>query len=229
MRAEGLKEAPMPAHNPVFSTREALQFGWQKTLANLTPLIILGVISGLLSMLQNAFNGARGAWLVAMALQLAQVYVGFVTLRALLRIGQGQQVDLGELAQKGEGFGPYFVTSFLLGLLVAAGFVLLIVPGVIWALRYGLAPVLVADRRLEPMAAFHESRRLTEGVRMELLGFVAVLLLVNLLGAMALGVGLLLSMPTTGLAALFVYRKLEAHAGPVPPAHTELGDASCAA
>jgi uncharacterized membrane protein len=218
----------MPATTPVFSIREALRFGWQRTLDNLTPLIILGVVSGVLSMIANSANNVRGGFVLSLAVQLAQSFVGFVFLRALFRIAGGQRVVLSRFEGLGDGFAPYFVTTLLLGLLVAAGFVLLIVPGVLWGLRYGLAPFLVADKRLEPMAAFHESKRLTEGVRGELLGFVAVMILVNLLGALALGVGLLFSVPTTGLAAVFVYQKLLARAEHVEPPHAEHGVTSWA-
>jgi uncharacterized membrane protein len=218
----------MPASTPVFSIREALRFGWQRTLDHLNPLIVLGLIAGALSAIANAASGVRGGFVLTLAVQLAQTFVGFVFLRALLRIAGGQRVVLSRSEGWSDGFASYFVTTFLLGLLVALGFVLLIVPGVLWGLRYGFAPFLVADKRLEPMAAFHESRRLTEGLRGELLGFVAVLILVNLLGALALGVGLLFSVPTTGLAAVFVYQKLLARAEHVEPPHAEHGVTSWA-
>lgn len=198
----------MNGQTAVFSTSEALRFGWERTLANLKPLLALGVLGGVLSLVNQGLSGQRGGFLGALLVQVAQLAVGFVSLRVLLGIHDGRPFDLrgpGLFA----GFGSYLLTVILVSLLVSVGLVLLIVPGVLWALHFGLAPVLVADEGRPPLVALRESKALTEGVRVELLGFVALAFGVNLLGALALGVGLLLTVPTTGLAAIFVLRKLQ--------------------
>lgn len=49
---------------------------------------------------------------------------------------------------------------------------------------------------------------MTEGVKWKLLGFCIVMGLINIVGLVALVVGVLVSFPVTNLAYLHIYRKL---------------------
>lgn len=207
----------MKGQTAVFSSGEALRFGWEQTLANLKPLLVLGLVGGALSVLSQGLSGQRGAFPSALVVQVAELAVGFVMIRVLLGIHDGRRFDLrgpGLFA----GFGAYLLSVILVGFIVSVGVLLLIIPGVLWALRYGLAPLLVVDEGLRPVEALRESGELTEGLKVELLGFVALALGVNLLGALALGLGLLVTVPTTGLAAIFVLRKLQGRRATLPSA-----------
>ena len=61
-----------------------------------------------------------------------------------------------------------------------------------------------------------ESHRLTRGHKWQLFGFVLLLLLINLLGLLALVVGLLVSIPVSTLAFVHAYRVLGGKPGPRP-------------
>jgi uncharacterized membrane protein len=83
---------------------------------------------------------------------------------------------------------------------------LLIVPGVILGLMFLFTTLIVIERELGPIEALSESNCLTRGHKWPLLGFMLLLLLVNLLGLLALVVGLLVSIPVTTLAFVHAYR-----------------------
>jgi uncharacterized membrane protein len=68
------------------------------------------------------------------------------------------------------------------------------------------------DQRLEPVEALRASSRLTAGSKGQLVLFGLTLVGVNLLGALAFGVGLLFTVPTCYLAAGQVFRQLQGHA-----------------
>jgi uncharacterized membrane protein len=102
----------------------------------------------------------------------------------------------------------------LLGLAVGIGLVLLIVPGVIFGLMFMFSTFLVIDRELAPIEALKESNRITYGHKWRLLGFTLVLLLINVLGALALLVGLLVTVPVSSLTFTHAYRVLSGR----PPA-----------
>lgn len=220
----------------VFESSEALRFGWDRALERWRPLLVVGLANGVLALLHQAMVGERGSALGALALQLLQAVAGLVTLRVLFKLHDGQPVDLRRLGELSRGFWPYLLTSLLVGLMVGGGLVLLIVPGVWLALRFGFAPMLSAEQGTDALASLHESARLTEGARGELLTFGLLAFLVNLAGALALGLGLILTLPATGMAAIHVLRRLQARAGerpapsdhPVPPlaAHPGAGPAS---
>ena len=68
-----------------------------------------------------------------------------------------------------------------------------------------------------PIDAMGESNRITRGHKWQLFGFVLLLLLINLLGLLALVVGILVSIPVSTLAFMHAYRVLGGKAGTPPP------------
>jgi uncharacterized membrane protein len=114
-------------------------------------------------------------------------------------------------------FWKYLGTSLLLALAIAVGFVLLIVPGIIFGLMFMFATFVVIERELGPIDALTESHRMTRGHKWPLFGFMLLLLLVNLLGLLALVVGVLVSIPVSTLAFVYAYRALGGKPG-TPPA-----------
>ncbi|MGH9806506.1 MAG: hypothetical protein ACRD9W_04480 [Terriglobia bacterium] len=116
-------------------------------------------------------------------------------------------------------FWNFLGATILTGLAIVVGLVLLIVPGIIFMLMYMFAMFIVIDRGLGPIKAMKESTRITRGYKWQLLGFVLVLTVINLAGALALLVGLLVTVPVTSLAFAHAYRALSANAG-APPAIT---------
>jgi len=116
-------------------------------------------------------------------------------------------VDLSSLWHP-RPFWKYLGASILLGLAIVVGFILLIVPGIIFALMFMFTTFIVIDRELGPIEAMKESHRITHGHKWKLLGFTLVLVLINLLGLLALIVGLLVSIPVSSLAFAHAYRLL---------------------
>jgi uncharacterized membrane protein len=115
-------------------------------------------------------------------------------------------------------FLNFLAASVVVGLAIGAGFILLIVPGIIFALMFMFTTFIVVDREAGPIEAMKESKRITHGYKWPLLGFIFVLALINLLGALALGVGLLVSVPVSTLALVHAYRTLGGQANRVAPA-----------
>jgi uncharacterized membrane protein len=123
-----------------------------------------------------------------------------------------ETVDLTQLWRP-YPFWKFVGASILVGLLIIVGFILLIVPGIVLALMYMFATFIVIDRGLGPIDAMTESNSITRGHKWPLLGFVCILALINIAGAIALLVGLLVTVPVTSLAFTHAYRVLQAHAG----------------
>ena len=60
-------------------------------------------------------------------------------------------------------------------------------------------------------ASLRESAEMTHGIKWHLLGFFIIILLLNIVGALLLLVGLLVSVPVTMIAYAHVYQKLRVH------------------
>lgn len=110
-------------------------------------------------------------------------------------------------------FWKFLGTSILATLAIVIGFALLIVPGIIAMLFFMFSTLLVIDRGLGPIDALKESMLITQGNRWPLLGLIALLLLILIAGALALGVGLLVAMPVATLAFVHAYRSLSGAGG----------------
>lgn len=105
-------------------------------------------------------------------------------------------------------FWAYVVGSLLVALAVLLGLILLIIPGIIVALAFIFWNYLVVERGLTPIAALKESARITKGNRWKLFALGCACAAINLLGFLALLVGILVAAPVTALALVHVYRTL---------------------
>jgi len=96
----------------------------------------------------------------------------------------------------------------LFTLIVAVGLILLIVPGMIWMMQFYMAGYLVIDKGFTPINALKASSTITRGAKWDLGLFTTVIALLNLAGIIVLGVGLLITLPITILASVYIYRQL---------------------
>jgi len=85
---------------------------------------------------------------------------------------------------------------------------LLIVSLVIVGIMFMLAPLLVIDKNMNGIEAIKESVRMTEGKRLNILWFLFLCLLLNLVGLVCLIVGVLVTSSVTSLALVKLYRTL---------------------
>lgn len=111
-------------------------------------------------------------------------------------------------------FLSYIIAQVAVGIAVLIGLVLLIIPGLIIAAAFLFTPYLIMDKGYGPFEAMAASRRMTEGHRVRLILLMFAIVLFNLVGALALGVGLFITVPVSMLAVTHAYRMLEQAATP---------------
>lgn len=202
----------------MFSRGEAIRFGWDAAVRHLKFFVVALILAGLAQAIPDRLQAWTSEWapLVALQFGLASLVVGQIVAigltRISLRICDHQQPEYADLYSGLPLFFKYLLASVLYGLIVAAGLVLLIVPGIMWAVRFGFYGFLVVDQGAGPIEALQRSSALTRGVRWGLFVFGLLLLGIVVLGAMALVVGLFLAVPTALVAAAYVYRSLLAQA-----------------
>jgi hypothetical protein len=121
---------------------------------------------------------------------------------------QGQPPEFRDFFKGFQYYVPLLLLSLIAGLFIGIGTILLIIPGIYLAVAYMFASYLVVDRRMDFWPAM-ELSRLTVNPRW--FGYFALLLLVallNLAGAIALGVGLLVTIPLSFCALTAAYADL---------------------
>jgi hypothetical protein len=205
---------------PRFSWQEAVGAGWRAAKANVGFFVIVFILAAVIGALPGAFQAATkdSAPLLAALFGLVGVVVGQVLsigiTKISLKFADGQKAEIADLWQHYRLFVPYFFTMVVYTLIVAAGLVLLIVPGIIWGVRFSQAPYLVVDQGVGVGEALRRSSELTQGSRWALFLFWMVLAGIVFLGFLALVVGLVVAAPTAVVAAAHVYRQLQRAAAP---------------
>ncbi len=193
-----------------FSIGEALGYGWQKLKENVGPLVsaalailAINIIFALIGRGEGALVGLLGliGWFVSVLISMGLI-------RIALKIVDGKPVEVADLFQRVDLALPYIVASFLVGIMVAIGFVFLIIPGIYLAITFGFYGYNIVDKEHGIMESIEQSAAITRTQKWDLFGFGVALFFFNLLGALLLGIGLLITVPVSMLAAAYVYRKL---------------------
>jgi uncharacterized membrane protein len=105
--------------------------------------------------------------------------------------------------------GPsYLLALWLYCTAVAAGLLLLVVPGVYLAVRYAFFGNVLAAQPASALDGLRGAGSLSRGRWWMLFRFLLVVAALNLAGAALLGVGLLVTFPVTLLATASLYRAL---------------------
>ena len=213
-----------------FSKGEAIRFGWETTTQNLwffvgllivvgllyfIPKVVTRYLSSLLQFTRGPFDNlgvqilaASPSFFLGLAAWVLQFAAGIGLLRIILIFCDGAKAQFSDLFSCFPLFFKYLFGSILYGLIVVGGVLLLIVPGIIWAIAYQFFSYLIIDKKMGPVAALKKSGQITKGVKWNLFLFGLLLAGINILGALALVIGLFVTIPTTMVATAFVYRKL---------------------
>lgn len=211
---------------PTFSIEECLRFGWETFKKRPGILIVALALVWLIPSVPSLFfpapevtpgvppppptAGEGVAALISIFLSI-MVSLGAVTF-ALRAHDDIASVKLGDLWNP-QPFWRYLGATILTWLIVTVGFLLLIVPGVIAALGLYFASYFVIDRGAGPIDALKQSWHMTKGHKWQLFLFSLVLVGLNLLGLLALVIGIFVTVPITWLAITHAYRTLASQAG----------------
>mgnify|MGYP007088253054 CR=1 FL=1 len=125
--------------------------------------------------LGTAFNMSGADMFVYFAFRLLYFFVSFVIayniVRIYLKISHGHNFSFSDVvSMPTKNTWTYLVVSILFGILVVIGFILLIIPGIYFLLRYHFAPTLVVDKGMGVMEAFRKSSEMTLNRKWQLLG-----------------------------------------------------------
>ncbi len=199
----------MPVYS--FSIRVIIANAWKAFRAHTTEYVLyalaLIIFSNLIEIIIPKSFGVL--WIVQLLVSPA---IGLMCARVGL-LGLVDKVPEWQELLKLTHYREALVAVILQMLIVGAGFILLIIPGFIAMVGLAFTTLVIADKGLTAVDALKESWRITKGNRLQIFVLFLVIVLMNLLGALALVVGLLVSIPVSILALAGAYRALTTHAG----------------
>ncbi|HXY91394.1 MAG TPA: hypothetical protein VEP49_02885 [Acidimicrobiia bacterium] len=202
----------MPGSEPV-SIGDAVSYGWGSYWKNVGPMLLVAVVIIGIELVFGLIGQATGSLALRILLQLIGWLLGlFLALgwiRVALEVTRGVTPEVGDVF-KFEGLGPYIVASIVFGIGVFIGLLLCIVPGIIFAVIFGFYGFVAVEQgdAVAPMDLLRRSAEITAGHRWQLFFLGVVLALINLVGALLCGVGLLFTSGITIVAWAYTYRRL---------------------
>jgi hypothetical protein len=234
--ASGALQEIVPGSEPI-EVAACVKRGFELTTRNFGVILLVGltyvgvtmavsVVLGLLDMALgfgsvhstqwSTGSGSHGAGYQQNSSPLSfiasQVLSSFLTLgvtRIGLNLVSGRQVSVGMLFGEGRKLLRALGGTILFVLMVGCGMVLLIVPGIYLALRFGQFLPAIVDRDLGILPAFAYSSTLTTNNRFNLFLLALLAMAITFAGLLACGIGLIFAVPVVWLSYLVAYRWMQ--------------------
>jgi uncharacterized membrane protein len=144
--------------------------------------------------------------IVYSALLAPPLYAGFYLVAN--KISRGETVIYPDFFAGFRFWIPSAVISLLTQTLIALGLIALIVPGIYLAVSYLFAIPMGIFGGLDPWASMEWSRKLVTRNWWRFFGLLLVLVILNVLGLLLAGIGLLFTIPLTFLVLYVVFEEL---------------------
>lgn len=151
----------------------------------------------------------NGSFLNIIVNQVLSIFLSLGVTRIGLNLVSGHEFSIGMLFGGGKKLLPAIGASILYALMVGVGLLLLIVPGIYLALRYGQYLTAMVDRDLGVMESFQYSSSITTNNRLNLFLLGLLFIAITLAGIVALCVGLVFAIPLIWLSSMTAYRWLQ--------------------
>ena len=142
---------------------------------------------------------------------LISAFIGVGMLRFFLASARGEQPLLGMLFSGMPWFGNIFLGNIMMGLIGLVSLCALGIPLFIVIPGLALWQYLVIDQGQGAIDALKGSWALTMGSKVDIFVLLLVVGLINSVGLLACGVGLLMSLSVTALATALVFENMRIH------------------
>lgn len=127
---------------------------------------------------------------------------------ASLKATRNERPELGDVFRGFDRFGDSFLVSLMAALIIFAGTILCIIPGIIAAIGLMYAYSFLADRNITWSEALSSSWNLVKARFWDHLVLAIALLGINILGALACGIGVFVTGPLSAIAITVAYEDL---------------------
>jgi len=195
----------------------SFSFGWKKMFDKFLYLLIIIIISGIIQgPFQTTFKAESfHIWMIpVISFGLAWGFLLVPVIRygekyLFLKAMREEEIDIKELFA---GFSRQYANIILANLivfaLVALGFIMLIIPGIIVACRLAFVPYIVMDQKLEPMQAVEKSWQMTRGHGWEIFFMAILSFFIFIGGVLCLIVGVFISIMWVHAAFASLYQSV---------------------
>ena len=184
---------------------EIVKANYKLVAALLGAFVVYQFVQGIV---QGFFGESFLSVIVSLAFTVITIFLQIGFIKIGLKLVDKKPAKFEELWAYPQYLLRMIAASILYGLAVLGGFILLIIPGIYLALRLQFYSYVILDKDTGVIDSLKRSWKLTEGNVINLFLFMFLLIGINILGAIALLVGLLVTIPVSFIAVTLLYRKL---------------------
>lgn len=180
-----------------------LKGGWELFKQNAVGFIGFSVV---VLILMVVITGIPGLGRVLWYFVGPPLWAGLIIVVMKMLLSQPTQVN-----DFSRGFAfllPLLLYSVVSSIFIFIGFMLLILPGLYLLVGYLFTSWLIIDRKLDFWPAMELSRKTVHRRFFEVFGFFLILCLINIAGLLALGLGLLVTIPWTFCILTVAYQDI---------------------
>lgn len=204
--------SPIGGASAPFSVGDAVSYGWNAYWKNVGPMVLIvlaiWVVNVVFSIIAFPFDNFILRSLIQVIGTIVGLLVAMGLIRATLALTRGEKPEVSMLFET-DNFGPYIIAAILFGIGFAIGIFLCVIPGIIFATFFGFYGFVIVDQNEQsPVEALKRSQQLVSGHFGTVLGLAFVLILINIVGFMLCGIGLLFTAGITAIAWAYAYRAL---------------------
>lgn len=137
-----------------------------------------------------------------------QIFIQLGQARLLLNIARGDHAQVSDLFSGGRYFWRMLGATFLYGLMISLGFLACVIPGFILGLMFCCYAYLLIDEDLPGIECLSRAREVTKDNLVALLVLLVAAIGINFLGLLMFCVGIIATIPLTGLMFAVAYCKM---------------------
>lgn len=197
-----------------FSAFETLKSAWQLFLIHKRFYLKTVLIFGGIALVADWMADNKSTQLVDLVLSLIGTvsywYGTIILMRASLAVTSGKPIteDISRISWP--LVFSLIIGSILVGIGSFVGFIFLVVPGIIFALRASLTQYIILDQNEKAVPAIKKSLALTKGYFWSFFRLMLCLIVLTVLSVFPLfGLGFIVLVPVSTFAFSLIYRKLQ--------------------
>ena len=208
------REVDMEEKSLVPGVGSSYKNGWGKLWKYFLELLLIGIIGFVIGIPSGiggwaGYDGVTTLSIIGIAYSILVMNpVEYGVTFAFLKAARGDKPEIKNMFEAFHNYWNAVLAYLLVGVIVSIGFVLLIIPGIIFACKLAFTPYLVVDQKMQVIEAVKESWRMTNGHawKVFLIGLLGIP--ISIAGLICLGVGIIVSIMWIELALASLYHSV---------------------
>lgn len=208
----------------------AIGYGWRSMVDNILFFVLIGLLFIIVTAIFYVPAGFAYKYPYITAIVyvlgfLVSVYIHMAIVNISLIVYKGEKPQFSDIFSASRHYWQFLLGDILYGLLVTAGIILCVVPGIYWGIRYHFFGYFIIEQDMKAIDAIRRSGQILRGAWWDVFLLFIFCWLIMIAGVILCGVGTLFAYPIVFMALVYAYKRVQdtaprivtpAEAGPPP-------------